>query len=126
MNGKIYVAGGIQMTEQSCKLLTTCEVYDTSTNEWQLMASLQIPRHSASMVFFKGALYVIGGLKNTNNKSTARELSVEMFDCETNEWKKKSTIPIKIENREEQRKQIHYKACSASIHKDVLKNAKIL
>ena len=125
MNGKIYVAGGIQMTEQRCRLLTTCEVYDTSTNEWQLIASLQIPRRSASMVFFKGALYVIGGLKNTNNKFTIRELSVEMFDCETNEWKKKSTIPIKIENREEQRKQIHYKACSASIHKDVLKNAKI-
>ena len=33
MNDKIYVAGGIQMIEQQCRLLNTCEVYDPSTNE---------------------------------------------------------------------------------------------
>ena len=122
MNGKIYVAGGIQTRGQRSRLLNTCEVYDPSTNEWQLMASLRIPHHSASMVCFKGALYVIGGLKNTNNQTTARELSVEMFDSETKEWKKKSTIPIVNENKEERRKQIPFKACSAAIHKDVLED----
>ena len=30
MNDKIYVAGGIQMIEQRCRLLNTCEVYDLS------------------------------------------------------------------------------------------------
>ena len=33
MGDKIYVAGGIQMREQRCRLLNTCEVYDPSTNE---------------------------------------------------------------------------------------------
>ena len=94
MNDKIYVAGGIQMREQRCRLLNTCEVYDPSTNEWHLMADLCVPRHSASMVCFKGALYVIGGLKNTNDEVATRELSVEMFDSETGEWKEKSTIPV--------------------------------
>ena len=104
MNDKIYVAGGIQMREQRCRLLNTCEVYDPSTNEWHLMAELCVPRHSASMVCFKEALYVIGGLKNTNNQVVTRELSVEMFDSETSEWKEKSTIPVqlvvKVEMRE--------------------------
>ena len=120
MNDKIYVAGGIQMIEQRCRLLNTCEVYDPSTNEWHLMADLCVPRHSASMVCFKGALYVIGGLKNTYNKVATRELSVEMFDSETSEWKKKSTIPAGGESGDERYKQIHYKACIGTIHKDVL------
>ena len=120
MNDKIYVAGGIQMIEQRCRLLNTCEVYDPSTNEWHLMVDLCVPRHSASMVCFKGALYVIGGLKNTNNQVATRELSVEMFDSETSEWKEKSTIPVGGESRDERDKKIHYKACTATIHKDVI------
>ena len=120
MNDKIYVAGGIQMIEQRCRLLNTCEVYDPSTNEWHLMADLCVPRHSASMACFKGALYVIGGLKNTNNQVATRELSVEMFDSETSEWKEKSTLPVGGESRDERDKKIHYKACTATIHKDVI------
>ena len=120
MNDKIYVAGGIQMIEQRCRLLNTCEVYDPSTNEWHLMADLCVPRHSASMVCFKEALYVIGGLKNTNNQVVTRELSVEMFDSETSEWKEKGSIPVGGESGDERDKQIHYKACTATIHKDVL------
>ena len=120
MNDKIYVAGGIQMIEQRCRLLNTCEVYDPSTNEWHLMVDLCVPRHSASMVCFKGALYVIGGLKNTNNQVATRELSVEMFDSETSEWKEKSTIPVGGESGDERDKKIHYKACTATIHKDVI------
>ena len=120
MNDKIYVAGGMQMIEHRCRLLNTCEVYDPSTNEWHLMADLCVPRHSASMVCFTGALYVIGGLKNTNNEVATRELSVEMFDSETGEWKEKSTIPVGGESEDERDKQIHYKACPATIHKDVI------
>ena len=117
MNGKIYIAGGLQKNGQTCTVLNTCEVYDPSTNEWQVMPSLEMPRHFASMVCFKEVLYVIGGLKD---ESKSRELSVEMFDSETNEWKEISTIPVCHESREERRKNIHFKACFATIHKDVL------
>ena len=108
------------MREQRSIVLNTCEVYNPSTNEWQRMGNLCVPRHSASMVCFSGRMYVIGGLKNTSKHYTTRELSVEMFDSETNEWKEKTTIPVANENGEERRKQIHYKACIASVHKDVL------
>ena len=113
MNGKIYVAGGMQ----NFLVLNTCEMYDPATNEWQMMPSLDVPRHSSSMVCFQGSLYVIGGFN-----SHLRELSVEMFDSSANKWIKKSTIPIKNENGEEKKKNWHYKACSATVHKDVLEN----
>ena len=117
MNGKIYVAGGQQKNGQICTVLKTCEVYNPSTDEWQLIPSLKVPRHSASMVCFKGALYVVGGMKHSKK---SRELSVEMFDSDANEWKEKSTIPVNRETQEEVRKKIHYKACVAMIHKEVL------
>ena len=115
MNGKIYVAGG----KQNSSVLNTCEMYDPATNEWHMMPSLDVWRHSASMVCFQGSLFVIGGFN-----SHSRELSVEMFDSSANKWMKKSTIPIKNENGEEKKKNWHYKACSATVHKDVLENQK--
>ena len=120
MSGKIYIAGGMQTDEEICRVLVndTCEMYDPSTNEWQMMPSLNIPRHSSSMVCFQEALYVVGGLKNKNKHS--RELSVEVFDFKTNVWEKKSTIPVDDENEEERKKNWHYKACSAAMHRDAL------
>ena len=120
MSGKIYIAGGMQTDEEICRVLVndTCEMYDPSTNEWQMMPSLNIPRHSSSMVCFQEALYVVGGLKNKNKHS--RELSVEVFDFMTNVWEKKSTIPVDYENEEERKKNCHYKACSAAMHRDAL------
>ena len=105
MNGKIYVAGGKQEFCDDDSDLASCEVYDPSTDEWQVMPSLNVPRYSASMVCFKGALYVVGGMSSV---SECGELSVEMFDSGVNEWHKKSEIPTGDKN-------IHYKACSATV-----------
>ena len=112
MNGKIYVGGG----RRKYRSLGTCEMYDPLTDEWQVMPSLNVPRHSSSMVCYEDALYVVGGMK----KKGDRELSVEMFDFKTNEWKKKSTIPVADETEEERKEKWHYKACSAVMHKDAL------
>jgi len=116
MNGKIYIAGGFQKTGDVSMVLDTCEVYNPSTNEWQLMPSLNVPRQSASMVCFKGALYVVGGLKIDDS----RELSVEMFDSEANEWMTTCSIPVSYESQEERKKKYQYKACFATIHRNVL------
>ncbi|XP_020630136.1 kelch-like protein 12 [Orbicella faveolata] len=117
MNGKIYVAGGLQRKERGCKVLCTCEVYSPSTDEWQVIASLNVPRHSTSMLCFKGGLYIVGGLRD-NKRS--RELSVEMFYVEENEWKKKSNIPVTCEHVGEDGKKPLYKACFANLHRSVL------
>ena len=112
MNGKIYVGGGTRRYNP----LKTFEMYDPLTDEWQVMPSLNVPRHSSSMVCYEEALYVVGG----KNKMRYRELSVEMFDFKTNEWKKKSTIPVADETEEEKKENWHYEACSAAAHKDAL------
>lgn len=117
MNGKIYVAGGLQRKERGCKVLHSCEVYSPSINEWQVIASLNVPRHSASMLCFKGGLYVVGGLRD-NKRS--RELSVEMFYVEENEWKNKSTIPVTCEHVGESGRKPLYKACFATLDRHVL------
>lgn len=117
MNGKIYVAGGLQRKERGCKELHSCEVYSPSINEWQVIASLNVPRHSASMLCFKGGLYVVGGLRD-NKRS--RELSVEMFYVEENEWKNKSTIPVTCEHVGESGRKPLYKACFATLDRHVL------
>ncbi|XP_067031858.1 kelch-like protein 12 isoform X1 [Acropora muricata] len=114
MNGKIYVAGGKQEFMNENSDLASCEVYDPSTDQWQVMPSLNVPRYSASMVCFKGTLYVVGGMR----RESKYELSVEMFDSGVNEWHKKSSIPNGDENKAEfDKRNIHYnfKACFATV-----------
>ncbi|XP_068729474.1 kelch-like protein 3 [Montipora capricornis] len=116
MNGKIYIAGGINKN----KALKSCEVYDPSTDEWQVMSNLKVCRQAANMVCIQEALYVVGGFKE--EKLSSRELSVEVFQLGACEWKSKSTIPTNFENenREDRKKKIHHKACLAVIHKSLL------
>ncbi|XP_068682448.1 kelch-like protein 3 [Montipora foliosa] len=120
MNGKIYIAGGMTENERPSKLLKSCEVYDPSTDEWQVMSNLKVCRQSANMVCIQEALYVVGGFKDLEWSS--RELSVEVFQLGACEWKSKSTIPTNFEkeNSGDQKKKIHHKACLAVIHKSLL------
>ena len=115
MNGKIFVAGGKQWDENLLieRALASCEVYDPSTDEWQVMPSLNVPRYCASMVCFKGALYVVGGLKSSN----CGALSVEMFDSVADQWHEKSNIPVKGKKKTI----IRFNACFATLHKNCLK-----
>ena len=124
MDGKIYVAGGKQRDENSLseKVLASCEVYDPSTDEWQVMPSLNVPRYSASMVCFKGALYVVGGL----NMFKCGELSVEMLDSGVNEWHKKSNVLEATDDKKKvkqkrNKEKIRYSACFATVHKNCLR-----
>ena len=120
MNGKIYIAGGIIKSGGHHTVLKSCEVYDPSTNEWQVMSNLKVCRQAANMVCFQEALYVVGGFKDIGE--LLRELSVEVFQLGACEWKSKSTIPTNFENENpgDGEKKIHYKACHAVIHKSLL------
>ncbi|XP_068729476.1 kelch-like protein 3 [Montipora capricornis] len=122
MNGKIYIAGGTKKNEQRHIVSKSCEVYDPSTNEWQVTSNLKVCRQGANMVCVQESLYVVGGFKDL--QSSSRELSVEVFQLGECEWKCKSTIPTNFENenREDQKKKIHHKACHAVIHKSLLEN----
>ncbi|XP_068684079.1 kelch-like protein 3 [Montipora foliosa] len=123
LSGKIYIAGGIKESGGRRTVLKSCEVYDPSTDEWQVMSNLKVCRQAANMVCFQEALYVVGGFKDMN--SSSRELSVEVFQLGACEWKSKSTIPtnFKNENPGDRKKEIHHKACLATIRKSLLEKA---
>ena len=83
---KIFVAGGLRNGTK----LKTCEIYNISTNEWQLVANLNVPRFHGSMICLNGKLYVLGGRNDRNQ----RELSVECFDPANDQWIQETTIPV--------------------------------
>ncbi|XP_068684111.1 kelch-like protein 3 [Montipora foliosa] len=120
MNGKIYIAGGMNESEGPGRVLKSCEVYDPSIDEWQVISNLKVCRRAANMVCIQEALYVVGGFKDMN--SSSRELSVEVFQLGACEWKSKSIIPTNFENEnpEDRKKKIHHKACHAAIHNSLL------
>ena len=119
MNDKIYIAGG--QSSSNYKGLTSCEVYNPPTNEWQLMPSLKVPRYNASMVCFAGQLYVLGGTRITQRGASMRALGVEMFDSERYQWTEKSAIPVgRFESEDEKKQNKAFQACVARICKRVI------
>ncbi|KAM7449341.1 hypothetical protein ABFA07_002717 [Porites harrisoni] len=122
MNDKIYIAGG--QSSSAYRGLSSCEVYNPVTNEWQLMPGLKVPRYSASMVCFAGQLYVLGGTTITQRgvyTQSTRALGVETFDFERNQWTHKSAIPVEsFESEDEKRKEKKFQACVARICKRVI------
>ena len=105
---KIFVAGG---ADEEGTVLNTCEVYNVSTNEWQLIANLNIYRTHGSMVCLGGTLYVLGGFDQTKKNP---EHSVECYDKQ-GKWIVKTTIPVK-----DCKKKQAFKGCVLKFSKGVL------
>ena len=105
MNGKIYIAGG----ETDHGYLSSCEVYNPASDEWQLIPSLKQQRFNTSMVCFQGKLYVLGGTTVVPpGFNCTRALTVEMFDSESDEWTEISQIPVeRFESEEEMNRGIN-------------------
>ena len=68
------------------------------------------------MVCHDGQLYVLGGVNDSS-----RVLSVETFDSEQSEWKEKSVIPVDcFETSQEEKERNSFKACFATLCKEVI------
>ena len=107
--GKIFVAGGHWRGE---KELNSCEMYNISTNEWQFIGNLNVPRFCGSMVCVNGTLYVLGG-----SSFASPEYTVESYDPTTKEWTKSTSIP------EDGSKPL-LKGCALRLSKGVLEKLK--
>jgi len=90
--GKIFCAGGKQAGIGLGKWLKTCEMYNTLTNEWQLIGSLNVCRAYGSMVCLKETLYVLGGSSDVWQS----HLCVEWYDPSEDMWIVVTTIPVKM------------------------------
>ena len=106
---KIFISGG---TDEESTVLKTCEVYNVSTNEWQLIADLNVYRTHGSMVCLGGTLYVLGGFDQTKKNP---EHSVECYDKQ-GKWIVKTTIPVK----EDWKNKKAFKGCVLKFSKGVL------
>ena len=114
MNGKVYIAGGCQ---DPTAALSTCEVYNPLTNEWQLMPSLKVPQMSvkAWCAMMDSCMF----WEVSNNSSWV--LLVEIFESEQNEWKEKSVIPVDcFETSQEKKERNRFKACFTTLCKEVI------
>ena len=124
--GKIFIAGGVigdgLLRDKGALdpdvVTGTCEMYNASTNEWQHIASLQIPRWQGSMVYLKGSLYIVGGYRCSKDHIPTSTLVVEGYDFESNAWKPKTKIPILSRDATSKRNNIN--ACTLIVGGQVL------
>ena len=111
-NGKIFVIGGERRFDDCGTerfLGTTCEVYNETTDEWQMVAGLKVPdrfslNRVVGMLSVDDKLYVLGHYfqytRRTRSKGTFSYIgeftTIECYDPEKNEWNKKTEFPYKI------------------------------
>ena len=92
---KVFIAGGLGVFDD---WLTSCEVYNIATNEWQFIASLTVPRAFGKMVLIDETIYVLGGRVKKPFQNPCPfpdgKVVVECYDEETDKWNDKTTIPI--------------------------------
>jgi N-acetylneuraminic acid mutarotase len=83
VDGKFYVPGGFLG-------LTTVEVYDPATNDWDALASLPQGRHHAMAAGHNGKVYVFGGAQETSWLPTN---TTWIYDPVADSWAEKSPMP---------------------------------
>ena len=88
---KIYVAGGWLYFDE---ITNTCEVYNRSTDEWNLMCRLTVSRPFGNLVLVGNSLYAVGGAVHD---FFGKIWSVEGYDQEKDEWEEKERT-LFIEN----------------------------
>ena len=116
--GKIFLAGGFQVNGMflgNAMFLRTCEMYNISTNEWQLIGSLNVSRAHGRMVCLKGTLYVLGGTFDAWLDRS--DLIVECYDPTEDKWFMKTTIPVKMISKDNNH---YFTGCILKLSKGVL------
>ena len=69
------------------------EVYDPTTNTWEVKEPLPTPRHNPATNMVNGKIYVIGG----HSIETHSSLNVvEVYDPETDTWATKTPPPLEV------------------------------
>ena len=116
--GKIFVAGGNGNRNNRLK---SCEVYIISTNEWQFIGRLNVPRVFGSMVCVNGTLCVLGGIKYPYNPPL---YTVESYNPTRNEWIQKTSIPVDRIPGDE--RPDSFKGCALKLPKGMLAKLKCM
>ncbi|XP_078375732.1 kelch-like protein 40 [Oculina patagonica] len=121
---KIFIAGGkIGGESQNSRpfffATEKCEVYNSFTNEWHFIASLNRPRTDGSIAYFDGTLYVVGGIQYDESHNRLQDLVVESYNFKRNTWKPNTKIPISLKRGFSHFANI--KACTLGVNRELLK-----
>lgn len=87
INGKFYLAGGLDAEGQSESPTSALDVYDPATNTWATKASLSQPRTQAVGAMLNGKLVVAGGSQEFE------VTKVEVYDPASDRWTMKAALP---------------------------------
>ena len=82
---KIYFVGGLNGSGAK----NIAERYDPSTNNWELLTSMSVPRERIASATLNGKLYAIGGVDLS---------SVEIFDPINGNWTAGVSLPSKLQD----------------------------
>ncbi|XP_031400636.1 F-box/kelch-repeat protein SKIP11-like isoform X2 [Punica granatum] len=74
------VAGG---SDEQLNILSSAELYNSETQEWEELPSMLKPRKMCSAVFMDGKFYVIGGIGGSDSKVLT---CGEEYDLKTRTW----------------------------------------
>ena len=81
---RIYTFGGWN----GCRLTSSAEFYDISSNGWYKVDSMPTPRQHLTAVAVDGVIYAIGGVGRTGNLAV-----VEAYDPQLNRWATQRPMP---------------------------------
>ncbi|XP_017281943.1 kelch-like protein 7 isoform X2 [Kryptolebias marmoratus] len=87
-NGLIYVCGGTVGNNVSGRILSNCEVYDPSTQQWRELCGMREARKNHGLVVVNNRIYAVGGQGPLGGLD-----SVEYYDIASNEWRAASAMP---------------------------------
>ncbi|KAF8358597.1 hypothetical protein PRIPAC_93592 [Pristionchus pacificus] len=88
IDGKVYMTGGENSYEHH---LSSLETYDTTSNEWKALASMNSTRTCHCSEVIEGKLYVFGGVGDFADSLD----SGECYDPETDRWTPISSMKYK-------------------------------
>jgi N-acetylneuraminic acid mutarotase len=92
VGSKLYVVGGWELKgESGGDWHETAYVCDLAQNQpqWQEIAKPPFNRRALAVAGYAGKLYVIGGMDDSNEQTTA----VEIYDPQSNQWSKGPAVP---------------------------------
>ncbi len=93
LDGRIYVAGGIEVGEGSGRVVSTFESFEISTSRWKILPELPEARHHAAVAALDGTIYVIGGF---SDMAFTPSSSVFAFDPGADRWRRAPNLPEPI------------------------------
>jgi N-acetylneuraminic acid mutarotase len=87
---RLYVLGGFAPANGATTAPLAVHVFDPATGAWSMLTSLPVGVNHAGLAFVDGALYVVGGYRETTFQATNR---VMIYDVAADQWRDGRQLP---------------------------------